>query len=353
MHPKDIVFRYCKFQHIKQLGYNLKKDILKELSVFLRSSTNKDLIEKLFSKKISYNNIFFFEEMGFKITFKYIEESDSYQLILKNSIEMPPINIKKQTYFHYKFVNQLMTINKKHKFLSKLFDELGFLDESIYKIEYESEPYFKMNNKIYIKDNEYISIEFFEKNKINKYTGILSEKLRMANELIFNKEDKCHRFYVYWEHFLMDEKYFENYVNNIAIFIEDLTESHLEYFNKKFNRNMKDYANAIISNNSFLLEDLNKLIEWKDEESQARFYVYYKRSLTDIGQIDKFQEGILSLSELNYYIKKLDTNYVKDEHTLEYWSNINFNILNEYKNSYIDFINKRELIKENPIYGLE
>jgi hypothetical protein len=45
--------------------------------------------------------------------------------------------IKKQTYFHYKFVNQLMTINKKHKFLSKLFDELGFLDESIFKIEYE------------------------------------------------------------------------------------------------------------------------------------------------------------------------------------------------------------------------
>ena len=353
MHPKDIVFRYCKFQHIKQIGYNLKKDILKELSIFLRNSTNKDLIEKLFSKKVSYNNIFFFEEIGFKITFNYIEESNSYQLILKNSIDMPPINIKKQTYFHYKFVNQLMTINKKYKFLTKLFDELGFLDESIFKIEYTYEPYFKMNNKIYINDNEYISIELFEKNKIDKYTGILSEKLRMANELIFNKEDKCQRFYVYWEHLLMEEKYFENYVNNIAIFIEDLTESHLEYFNKKFSRNMKEYANAIIFNNSFLLEDLNKLIEWKDEESQARFYLYFKRSLTDIGQIDKFQEGILSLSELNYYIKKLDTNYVKDESVLEYWGNINFNILNEYKNSYIDFTNKKDLIKENPIYGLE
>ena len=44
---------------------------------------------------------------------------------------------------------------------------------------------------------------------------------------------------------------------------------------------------------------------------------------------------------------------MKDESVIEYWSNINFNILNEYKNSYIDFTNKKDLIKENPIYGLE
>jgi len=40
MHPKDIVFKYCKLPHLKQLGYNLKKDIMKEISIYLRSTPN-------------------------------------------------------------------------------------------------------------------------------------------------------------------------------------------------------------------------------------------------------------------------------------------------------------------------
>ena len=208
MHPKDIVFRYCKFPHIKQFGLNLKKDILKELSTFLRATPNKDLIERTFSKKVSYNNILFFEEMGFKLKFDYLEEANSYILILKNNVDMPPIQIKKQTYFHYKLVKQLYELSKNNKYIKPLFDELGFLDENIFKIEYSYEPYFKIVNKIYINEQEFISIEFFEKNRLNNYTGILSEKLRIANTILFDQE-KCQRAYVYWEDYITNEKYFE------------------------------------------------------------------------------------------------------------------------------------------------
>lgn len=321
MHPKDLVFRYCKFPHIKQIGYNLKKDILKELSLFLRANSNKDLIGKMFSKKVSYNNILFFEEMGFKINFNYNESSNSYDLILKNSIDMPPINIKKQTYFHYKFVNYLSEQSKKHKCLQKLFDDLGFLDENIFKIDSD------MINKIYLSETEYISIEFFEKNKIDPFTGILGDKLRIANTLLFNKEEKCKRYYVFWENLFLDQLYFEKFVNDIINFIE--------FFEKKINLNIK--------NNEILIEDFNKIVEWKDDESSEKFYNYFKKDL------ENHKEGKLNLAELNLFIKNLDINFVKDENVLTYLSNLNFKIQNDYN----EYLNKKILMLENPIYGLE
>jgi len=323
MHPKDLVFRYCKFPHIKQIGYNLKKDILKELSLFLRANSNKDLIGKMFSKKVSYNNILFFEEMGFKINFNYNENSNSYDLILKNSIDMPPINITKQTYFHYKFVNYL-----KHKCVQKLFDDLGFLDENILKTDAD------MINKIYLSETEYIAIEFFEKNKIDPFTGILGEKLRIANTLLFDKEEKCKRYYFFWENLFLDQIYFEKFVNDIINFIKFFNETKEDIFEKKINLNIK--------NNEILIEDFNKLVEWKDNESSEKFYNYFKNDL------ENHKEGTLNLTELNLFIKKLDINFVKDENVLTYLNNLIFNI----QNLYIENMTKKILMLENPIYGL-
>ena len=108
MHPKDLVFMYCKIQRIKQIGFTLKKDILKEISLFMRTSTNKELIDKTFSSlsaKINYNNILFFEEIGYDLQFDIDKEKDLILLNLKYAVSLPQIIIKKQTYFHYKLIN--------------------------------------------------------------------------------------------------------------------------------------------------------------------------------------------------------------------------------------------------------
>lgn len=333
MHPKDLVFKYCKFPQIKQIGYNLKKDILKELSTILRSNTNKILIEKIFSKKITYNNIYFFEEMGFKLRF------ESGNLIFKNNIDMPPIPINQQLYFHYKFITKLRTFDKCKIF----FDDLGFLNENIYKIEYNFDPNYQIINKIFINENEYIQIEYFEKNKIDLYTGILRDKLRIANTLIFNTEEKCKRFYVFWEDNIDDDSYFETFINNIIDFIEA----------QDNNINLKEYNLTTNKNNEILIEDLNKLIEWKDVTSpldnvtsSERYYIHFKKNL------ENHNEGYLNINELDLYISNLDLNFVKNDAVLKYLFNLNFKIQKDYNKKLIDFMNKKIMMLENPCYGL-
>jgi len=325
MHPKDIVFRYCKIPHIKQLGYNLKKDIMKEISIYLRSTPNKETIEKLFSRvssKICYNNILFFEEMGFKIRFEYQEDTNMYNLILKNSIDMPPIQIKPQVYFHYKLVNNLFEKSKMHICLAKFFDENGFLDDSIFKIEYSD----KISNMIYLNETEYISIELIEEKQKDKYTGYFSERLRIANSLIFGKQDKCKKFYLYLENLINDSTYFESFVDNIICFIADYTIKPIQIKSDilKFNEN-----------NEISIEELNEKIQWN------------KR-----GNDFERKEGLLNLEELDSYIKKLDLSMVKDKDTFQYWKNFNLEIQNEYRKSLINIMHKKIQLLENPVYGL-
>ena len=324
MHPKDIVFRYCKIHHIKQLGYNLKKDIMKEISIYLRSTTNKETIEKLFSRvssKVCYNNILFFEEMGYKLKLEYQEDTNMYNIILKNSIDMPPIQIKPQVYFHYKLVNNLFEKSKKHAFLSKFFDENGFLDDTIFKIDYLD----KMLNKIYLNDTEYITIEFIEEKQKDKYTGYLSERLRIANTLIFGKEDKCKKFYLYLENLINDSSYFESFVDNIINFIEDYSVKPIQ---------LKSDILKFNENNEISIEQLNEKIIWNE--------------LIDL----EIKEGFLNLEQLNSFIQKLDLSKVKDNETLQYWKNFNLEIQNEYNKSLINMMHKKIQLLENPIYVL-
>ena len=324
MHPKDIVFRYCKLPHVKQLGYNLKKDILKEISIYLRNTVNKEAIEKIFSRassKICYNNILFFEEIGFKLRFEYQEDSNIYHLILKNSIDMPPIQIKPQTYFNYILVNKLFEKSKKHSCLSSFFDENGFLDESIFKIEYLD----KMSNKIYLNEIEYISIEFIEEKQKDKYTGYFSERLRIANSLIFGKE-KCKKFYLYLENLINDNNHFESFVDNIISFIEDYSMKPIQLKSDILKFNEK---------NEISIEELNEKIIWNKREG-----------------LIEVKEGLLNLEQLNSFIQKLDLTVVKDNETLIYWKNFNLEIQNNYNKLLIDMMNKKIQLLENPVYGL-
>ena len=310
---------------IKQLGYNLKKDIMKEISIYLRSTPNKETIEKLFSRvssKVCYNNILFFEEMGFKIRFEYQEDTNMYNLILKNSIDMPPIQIKPQVYFHYKLINNLFEKSKMRTCLAKFFDENGFLDESIFKIDYLD----KMVNKIYLNDAEYITIEFIEETQKDKYTGYFSERLRIANSLIFGKQDKCKKFYLYLENLINDSAYFESFIDNIIGFIADYTIKPIQIKSDilKFNEN-----------NEISIEELNEKIQWN------------KR-----GDDFERKDGLLNLEELDSYIKKLDLSMVKDKDTFQYWKNFNLEIQNEYRKSLINIMHKKIQLLENPVYGL-
>lgn len=325
MHPKDIVFRYCKIHYIKQLGYNLRKDIMKEISIYLRSTPNKETIEKLFSRvssKVCYNNILFFEEMGFKLRLEYQEDVNMYNIILKNSIDMPSIQIKPQVYFHYKLVKNLFEKSKKHICLSKFFDENGFLDDTIFKIDYLD----KMLNKIYLNDTEYITIEFIEEKQKDKYTGYLSERLRIANTLIFGQEDKCKKFYLYLENLINDSEYFESFVDNIINFIEDYSVKPIQ---------LKSDILKFNENNEISIVELNEKIIWNNRS-----------------EIIEVKEDFINLEQLNSFIEKLDLSTVKDNETLQYWRNFNLEIQNEYNKSLINMMRKKIQLLENPIYGL-
>jgi len=362
MHPKDLVFIYCKFPHVKQLGYNLKKDILKEISLFLRSTPNKPNIEKAFfypSSKVNYNNILFFKEIGFELSFSSDNERNCYFMILKNSIDMPPIPIKKQTYFHYVLLDRL----RQDLSLKKYYDSLGFFDENLIKIEYTFEPYFTMINKIFLNEKDYIAIEFFEKKHLNKYTGIFAEKLRISNILTFSKEEKCKRFYIFWENNINNEEYINNFINDIVFFIKNYYDS-LENFIKdkiktKIDINKNIFDMFYLQDKEISISELNEMIQWKDEKMKNEFYIMFKLALMELGitsrdlNLENHKEGFLNKKEFNLYIQKLTTIFVKDESIIEYWCNLRSEIQKEIQNCHIEFMDSKLYYQENNVYGLE
>ena len=363
MHPKDLVSMYCKIYRIKQLGVTLKKDILKEISLFIRATANKEIIDKTFSSltaKINYNNLLFFEEVGFTLRFEFDNEKNIFLLILKNAIDMPSIVIKKQTYFHYRLFNKLLQLSNENPFLIKYFDSNGFFDENLIRTEYTFEPYFKMSNKIFLNDKDYIIVEYFEKNNLDKYAGIFSEKLRIGNILTFSKEEKCKKFYVFWENNINNLSYFDNFINNIATFIKDYNENIDTYFYKNNSINIRKLDKTFIK---FLLDDHQKIsvkelaknINWKKTTSEEEMYTLFRIALYEINQENKdheeYQEGFLNREEFNFYIQKLSLNFVNDEKELKYWSDLNSSIQVEYRKCLLKF----KKIEENNevVFGLE
>jgi hypothetical protein len=358
MHPKDLLFMYCKIQRIKQIGVTLKKDILKEISLFMRTSANKEVIDKTFSSlsaKINYNNILFFEEIGFTLQFD-IDDKNNILLTLKNAMTMPPFVIKKQTYFHYKLFTRLLQMTKDKPVLKKYFDSLGFFNEDLIKTDYIFEPYFKMSNKIFLNEKDYIIIEYFEKNNLDKYAGIFSEKLRIGNILTFSKEEKCKKFYVFWENNINDLTYFDNFINNIVNFIEDYEETVDTYFYKNNKIDIRKLDNKFIKmlledNEKISIKELNKHINWKKSTSEEEMYTLFRIALYELNK--DHQEGFLNRDEFNFYIQKLSLNFVINEEELKYWSNLNNTIQIEYRKCILEFMNCKIKQTNDMVFGLE
>jgi hypothetical protein len=345
MHPKDLVFMYCPISQIKKVGYTLKKDILKELSVFLRLNLNKNLIEKIFSK-VNYNNILFFIEMGFNLNI--IKKNNNYYLIFKNAIEIPEILIKNQTYFNYRILSKL----REKTITSNYFDSLGFFNEYI-KIDYIYDPFFKIQIKIYLNEKDYIMIEYFEKNNVDKFTGILSDKLRIGNILNFSQEEKCKRFYVFWENNINDEVYFNNFIDNIVNFINDFHETPMTYLMKN---NLIDKRNLSVNYLLMLLDD-NKIkkqeiidnIKWKDPKLIFEFNVLFSATLLELGLVDN---EYLDLESYNLFIQKLSLIFVEDEKEINYWTNLSSLINKIYQIIMKEYIKTKLHTMENSVYGL-
>jgi hypothetical protein len=346
MHPKDLVFMYCPISQIKKIGFTLKKDILKELSVFLRLNLNKNLIEKIFSK-INYNNILFFIEMGFNLNI--INKNNNYYLIFKNAIEIPEILIKKQTYFNYKILSKL----KEKTIIGNYFDSLGFFNENI-KIDFIYDPFFKIQTKIYLNEKDYIMIEYFEKNNVDKFTGILSDKLRIGNILNFSQEEKCKRFYVFWENYINDEVYFNNYVDNIVNFINDYHETPMTYLMKNNlidKRNLSgNYLLMLLDDNKIKKQEIIDNIKWKDPKLIFEFNVLFSATLLELGLEDN---EYLELESYNLFIQKLSLIFVEDEKEINYWTNLSPTINKIYQIIMKEYIKTKLHTIENSVYGLD
>ena len=345
MHPKDLVFMYCPISQIKKVGYTLKKDILKELSVFLRLNLNKNLIEKIFSK-VNYNNILFFIEMGFNLNI--INKNNNYYLIFKNAIEIPEILIKNQTYFNYRILSKL----REKTITSNYFDSLGFFNEYI-KIDYIYDPFFKIQIKIYLNEKDYIMIEYFEKNNVDKFTGILSDKLRIGNILNFSQEEKCKRFYVFWENNINDEVYFNNFIDNIVNFINDFHETPMTYLMKNNlidKRNLSvNYLLMLLDDNKIKKQELIENIKWKDSKLIFEFNVLFSATLLELGLVDN---EYLDLESYNLFIQKLSLIFVEDEKEINYWTNLSSLINKIYQIIMKEYIKTKLHTMENSVYGL-
>lgn len=359
MHPKDLLFMYCKIQRIKQIGVTLKKDILKEISIFMRTSANKEVIDKTYSSlsaKVNYNNIKFFEEIGFGLNFEIDKEKNLILLNLKYAVTLPQIIIKKQTYFHYNLINKLLLLSNEKPFLKKYFDSLGFFNEDLIKTDYIFEPFFKMSNKIFLNEKDYIIIEYFEKNNLDKYAGIFSEKLRIGNILTFSKEEKCKKFYVFWENNINELSYFDNFINNIVDFIEDYEETVDTYFYKNNKIDMRKLDNIFMEtlledNGKISVKELNKNINWKTPRSEEELYTLFRIALYELNK--EHQEGFLNREEFNFYIQKLSLNFVINEEELKYWSNLNNTIQIEYRKCILEFMNSKISQTNDMVFGLE
>ena len=365
MEPKMLVSLYCKIPYIKNIGFNLKGDILKEISSFLslnkdnekKNKEKKEEIEKIFSKptsKISYNNILFFKEIGF--TCKINCSQGNYYLILKNSTENFQFMINRQTYFNYILIDNIknkFNINNKFK---KFFNPLGFVNENLIKIEHSFETVFRITCKIYFKNNEYICVELLERDNLDKYGGIHIEQLRIGKLISFPNDEKCKRFYVFWDTHLTNNNYIEYFMKNLISFIEDYDETEEEYFLKNKTENLNTNYNLIkvllTNNNSITVDEINGLILWKDNIKEKEFYILFKASLVELGLFENYKDGYLNHNELLIYISKLNLYFVKDEIVLSYWCNLNDRIQKEYQNSLREYYKRKLSLMEKPVFGM-
>ena len=216
-----------KLNEIQYLHQLIKKYGTKELFE-LALSRNEVVLNKA-GHKVYYNNIIAFTELGYKIDVKYTNK-EAY-ILFNDNMKIP---IKKQDYFQYMFIQKLYSYSIKYtnssgyKFLQKYFNG-KYTNDEYYKMEDAFKlPYHKGGYRIDfllhledkdIEGNQYwYIIEFFEAAHLKKTDPDFSIEKNRLNSLKCdnpNTNKEYGSIAIFWEKFLDDSVYFNNWIKHI------------------------------------------------------------------------------------------------------------------------------------------
>ena len=216
-----------KLNEILYLHQSIKKYETKELFE-LGLSRNEVVLNKA-GHKVYYNNIIAFTELGYNIDVKYMNK-EAY-ILFNNDMKIP---IKKQDYFQYMFIQKLYSYSIKYnnssgyRFLQKYFND-KYTNDEYYKMEDAFKlPYHKGGYRIDfllhledkdIEGNQYwYIIEFFEAAHLKKTDPDFSIEKNRLNSLKCdnpNTNKEYGSIAIFWEKFLDDSVYFNNWIKHI------------------------------------------------------------------------------------------------------------------------------------------
>jgi len=256
--------------------------------------------------RLEYNTYLFYKNIGFAVNFEIINSGKYNQYFIK--LDDYSIRIRIQDYFFIKFMNKL-----KRKSLIKKWFTNEYLDNKKVLVEYSINTHkydkaYRVDYLFHISGDNYICIEFFENaHKCRDDPDFKKEKNRMYS-LINDSDDRYKKilfFGIYWETKLNDEKYFKNYIKNIYEKIKE----YQDIENEKVwcVRGINEFINRPLLSNLIYdayindgipvipLDDINSIINFKDEASKQNHIKNFIEELKEFQNIDLNDDDIAYL----------------------------------------------------------
>ena len=243
------------------------------------------------------------------------------------------IKIRIQDFFHIKIINELL----KKKDMDKWFNLYGYIDyDRIYTEKnistHKKNKKYRPDYTIKISGNNYFCMEFFEDSHYNQDDLDFKKEKNRIYSILYESDDdtKILFFAIYWEKFLLDDKYFNNFVKTIYKKIKEYEDidDEKKWCIKGINKYIK---NEIISESIYNshedenktvidINEIDKVIGFRDDKSKKLHYTKFIKDIDELINFDNNEIDDLDLHELNLYDsddeiekkKNLVTDYIKD-----------------------------------------
>ena len=191
--------------------------------------------------------------------------------------------------------------------------------------------HYRMDIKIFISENKYFCVEFFEGYHMRKDDMIMNiENNRIMNILYNNNDiDKILFVGVFWEKFLNDKEYFKNFINQIH----------------------KKYENYLLCDNKdeFCINALDKII--KNKFLSKSLYLSHENknnpiiNIEELNKIIKFKDNLSTKKHIIEFIK--DTDELKKNTNNDFDDDDTFLIDDDYNNDNNHDNNSKEIYCQN------
>lgn len=285
------------------------RDIRKYTGLVIKSSqlniNNNDQIKNFIIGNINnlkitnnfdWNYFVFYKNNNIDIELK-LNSDDKFDIYI-NKIHIK--TLRKEKYFYFEFIKQI----KKKKLFKDYFDENDILlDDKIMIEKYTCEKQCRVDIKIYINENNYFVIEFFEEYHFNKNDLEFESEKNRLHKILYDNSDENKILFVgiFWNKNLDEKNKLKTFVNKIyekyQLFknINDKRKFCIQGINKFIGNKIlakllyDSYENK--SKPIIDINEINEIIKFKNEESKNE---YFKSFLDDI-------EELINLKNLKNY----------------------------------------------------